>query len=165
MPRRKEPKIPDAILDQLLAGAEASDQRAEVTLAVFRFRAPDSRDLASVANELDAEAAALRLLESCCIERPSDDSDLTGVLAEASERLEAADTLADLKLEVVCAACGHRWEAGLDPGDLLWNDVRAQARNLLAQVHGLAHAYGWTEPEVLALSPARRAAYLDMALA
>jgi hypothetical protein len=153
------------VIDELLGAAEASDARAEVTLAGFRFRVPDSRDLASVVNELDAEAAALRLLENCCIERPSAGSDLASVLTEASERLEAADTLADLKLAVTCTACGHRWEAGFDPGDLLWNDVRTHARKLLAQVHTLARAYGWTEPDVLALSPARRAAYLDMAFA
>jgi hypothetical protein len=156
-------EVPVAI-DEVLATAHTSDSHAEVTLAGFRFRLPDSRDLASVANELDAETAALRLLENCCIERPSAGPDLASVLTEASERLEAADTLADLKLAVTCTACGHRWEAGLDPGELLWNDVRTHARNLLAQVHTLARAYGWTEPDVLVLSPARRAAYLDMAL-
>jgi hypothetical protein len=39
----------------------------------------------------------------------------------------------------------------------------ARARALLAEVHSLARAYGWTEPEILALSPQRRAAYLEMA--
>ena len=36
----------------------------------------------------------------------------------------------------------------------------ARARRLLREVDVLARAYGWTEPEVLALDDARRAAYL-----
>jgi hypothetical protein len=33
---------------------------------------------------------------------------------------------------------------------------------VLGDVHELARAYGWSEPEVLALSPWRRAAYLAL---
>jgi hypothetical protein len=36
------------------------------------------------------------------------------------------------------------------------------ARSLLAEVHSLARAYGWTESEILALSPQRRSTYLEM---
>jgi hypothetical protein len=32
----------------------------------------------------------------------------------------------------------------------------------LLEVHALASHYGWTEPDVLALPPARRRAYLEM---
>jgi hypothetical protein len=53
-------------------------------------------------------------------------------------------------------------DAALDPGALLWDDVQAYARGVLGQVHSLARAYGWTESEVLSLSPRRRAAYLEM---
>ena len=41
----------------------------------------------------------------------------------------------------------------------------ARARALLAAVHTLARAYGWSEPDVLALSEQRRAAYLEMVTA
>jgi hypothetical protein len=40
--------------------------------------------------------------------------------------------------------------------------VEALARRVLWEVHTLACAYGWTESETLALSPARRARYLQM---
>jgi hypothetical protein len=36
---------------------------------------------------------------------------------------------------------------------------------LLDEVHVLARAYGWNEREILGLSAARRAAYLERALA
>jgi hypothetical protein len=45
----------------------------------------------------------------------------------------------------------------------VWAEVDVRARRLLADVATLARTYGWTEPEVLALSEARRAAYLRLA--
>jgi len=40
--------------------------------------------------------------------------------------------------------------------------VRARAQRLLREVDALAHVYGWTESEVLALGERRRAAYLAL---
>ncbi|MFW5332277.1 hypothetical protein [Hydrogenophaga sp. ZJX-1] len=149
-------------INPLLADATAQDERADIELQGFRFRVPHSRDLAALAHEPDARAAALHLLERCCVARPDDPAALADVLSEAEEQLEAADPLADLRLSVACESCGQTTQASLDAGSLLWDDVHHQARSLLGQVHSLAQAYGWTEGEVLALSPARRAAYLDL---
>lgn len=149
-------------IGELLADASAQDERADVALQGFRFRVPHSRDLAALAHETDAQAAALRLLERCCVARPDAPATLADVLSEAEEQLEAADPLADLRLSVACEACGQPTQASLDAGDLLWGDVQQHARGLLGQVHSLAQAYGWTEGEVFALSPVRRAAYLDL---
>ena len=119
--------------------------------------------MASVASELDAEAAALRLLERCCIAHPGTAVPaLAAMLGDVEARLEAADPIADLRLAVSCEACGHAWDATLDAGALLWDEVRRHAEGLLGQVAALARAYGWTERDVLALSPRRRAAYLGM---
>lgn len=148
---------------QLLTPAREGDARAELDVAGFRFRAPCSRDLASISQDRDTEAAALKLLEHCRADRA--DSPLTedaGLLAEIEAGLEALDPLADIGLALACEDCGHRWVAGLDIGALLWDEIEACARALFAEVHSLAKAYGWTEPEILALSPRRRAAYLDM---
>ena len=65
-------------------------------------------------------------------------------------------------LALQCVACGHAGEAQLDPGALLWDEIDARARVLLGEVHRLASAYGWSEAEILALGPARRASYIAM---
>jgi hypothetical protein len=52
--------------------------------------------------------------------------------------------------------------ATLDPAEFLWAAAEAQARRLLLEVDALARAYGWREPDVLALPPARRRAYLEL---
>jgi hypothetical protein len=44
---------------------------------------------------------------------------------------------------------------------LLWEEIASRAQRLMDDVHVLAQGYGWTEPEVLALSDARRTAYLE----
>lgn len=96
--------------------------------ALSAFGVPDSRDMANVASELDAEAAALRLLERCCIAHPGTAVPaLAAMLGDVEARLEAADPIADLRLAVSCEACGHAWDATLDAGALLWDEVRRHA--------------------------------------
>ena len=151
---------------ELLAGAVESDSPGDLELAGLRFRVPCSRDLAAVAIEpaLDAEAAAHRLLELCCLEAHNLPSGpLVELLAEVETGLAALDPAADISLALACDSCGHGWAADFDIGALLWEEIEARARALLAEIHGLARAYGWTEPEILALSPERRAAYLELA--
>ena len=45
----------------------------------------------------------------------------------------------------------------------VWNDVRDGAQRILRDVDLLARTYGWTEPDVLALSDDRRALYVALA--
>ena len=126
-----------------------------------RLRAPCLRDLAAVAGETDADQAARKLLELCILSgegEPVGD----GALRAMEDALEAIDPNADLEMELRCDACGHQSVAELDVGALLWDEIAAYAQRLLHEVHLLARAYGWSEAEILALSPARRASYLAL---
>ena len=135
----------------------------QLELAGHRFRLPTSRDLAAVAQEQDVERAALQLMERCCVERPSDMAAVcTALLPEVEAGLEALDPAAEISLSLACEACGQSWAAPCDIGSLLWDEIDAQARILIRDIDTLARAYGWTEPDILALSPQRRAAYLGM---
>jgi hypothetical protein len=135
----------------------------EVAVAGRRVRAPALRDLAAVAHELDAERAARHLLACCTLHGDGDSAAMSNdALREVEDALEAIDPNADLALGVHCEACGARSTAQLDAGSLLWDEIDARARALLAEVHTLASAYGWTEGEILALGAARRASYLAM---
>lgn len=81
-------------------------------------------------------------------------------LDAAEAAMAAADPLAEVLVSVACPGCGKGFEADVDPGSFVWAEVDARARLLLEDVDVLASAYGWTEPDVLALSETRRAAYL-----
>ena len=74
--------------------------------------------------------------------------------------MDAADPWAELTLGIRCPACGHEDGAAFDIAAYLWEEIDSHARQLLDDIHTLATAYGWTEPDILALSDARRAAYL-----
>jgi hypothetical protein len=126
-----------------------------------RFRVPTSADLAGAAGAATPEAAALALAELCLVEGGRDGA-LASRLAELDARLAEADPQADVALDFACDACGHAWQCPFDIGAYLWEEIEAQAARLLADVHALARAYGWREDEILALSDARRAAYLEL---
>jgi rubredoxin len=127
-----------------------------IEVAGQRFRCPTSRDLARVAHMADMELAAEQLLLGC-----AGNSEVPGIPREQIEgALESADPWADLSLAFQCPACGRDGEAGFDVASYLWEEVDVSARQLLNEVHLLAQAYGWSEAEILALSPARRSAYL-----
>ncbi len=135
----------------------------EVAVAGRWVRPPGLRDLAAVAHELDAERAARQLLARCTLHGGDDAAALSDdALREIEDALEAVDPNADLALDVHCEACGKHSTAQLDAGVLLWDEIDAHARALLAEVHTLASAYGWSEGEILALGAARRASYLAM---
>jgi hypothetical protein len=49
-------------------------------------------------------------------------------------------------------------------GQFLWTEIRARARRLLQEIDALARVYHWPEADILGMSDARRASYLEMAL-
>ena len=79
-----------------------------------------------------------------------------------TERMEALDPGASVGFTLECPGCAARWQAPLDIGLALWRKLQQQAEWLLIDVDTLARAYGWAQHEVLALSPLRRAAYLQL---
>jgi len=127
------------------------------------FRLPTSRDLARVARESDSRLAAIRLLEGCLLEggvtRPWCDEDME----EVGEKMARADPLAETRLALQCAACGHEWDETLNIAAFVWTEIEARAKRLLFEIHTLASAYGWTEKEILSLGDRRRASYMEMA--
>jgi len=126
------------------------------------FRLPTSRDLALAAREADSGLAVVRLLESCRLQDAAPRAWTPEEIEQIEERLALADPMAETRLTLDCPKCGHRWEEALDLAVFLWAEIEARARRLLLEIHTLAAAYGWTEPEILALSDRRRASYLEM---
>ncbi len=125
-----------------------------------RFRLPNSHDLAAIAVVRDPGEAERLLLRRCIV---GDDTELDQRSSENLDRAIAeCDPAGDLELAVTCPVCGHRWAEVLDIAAFFWRELNSFAKRLMSEVDTLARAYGWPEREILSLSPARRAMYLEM---
>jgi hypothetical protein len=141
----------------------------EVEARGFRVRARPvtSADVAAIASETGVDAARRALLARCVLEaRRGEDAVAAGDLppeveATVARALADADPGAEIALEVRCPACGDTSRAFLDAGAILWSEVAVRAGWILHEVHLLASAYGWREADILAMSAARRAAYVE----
>lgn len=148
--------------------AEEGPHTLEVNGYQVTFRLPNSMDLLAIDERRDDRSLERQVLASCVLETKEhsavvDPEDMPDWVVDAvAERLADADPLADVQLTLECAECGHAWDATFDIVTHLWAELDARARRLLAEVHTLASAYGWREADVLALSPTRRRAYLEL---
>jgi hypothetical protein len=84
------------------------------------------------------------------------------VIDRISSQLAEADPQAEVLIDLTCAGCGHQWQTVFEVERFFWMKINGMARNLLREVHTLAFAYGWSEGDILALSPLRRQFYLEM---
>lgn len=123
-----------------------------------RFRLPQPSDVSALQGIVDEESFAEALLQRC-IQGPLPPAALQEAV---SRRMEALAPGASLSFRLACPECASAWSAPLDPVDLLWLEVRTAAERLLTDVAALARGWGWSERDILRMSPTRRAAYLQL---
>jgi hypothetical protein len=133
----------------------------EVDGRAVGFRLPTTDDLLALRGMPPDRARDLLLRR--CLAIGHDPGPVSGPVAAAVDAaMEAAAPAGAIDMLVACPECATTTAVALDVSLLLWAEVEARAVVLVAEVHALAAAYGWTEPDVLALSPRRRAAYLEL---
>lgn len=125
------------------------------------YRLPDSRDLAALQHETDTQAAQSRLLQRCA---PAAITLPDMAREEIAAAMAQADPQAATLLDLQCPNCAEQWDELFDIGVYLDDALAQWSERLLDQVHVLAQAYGWSETQILALSPNRRARYLARVL-
>jgi hypothetical protein len=84
--------------------------------------------------------------------------------AQVAASIDEIDPLANIQLDLACAACETQWQSVFDITQYLWREISAWITRALVEVHIIASAYGWTEDVILGLSPTRRQMYLDLIL-
>jgi hypothetical protein len=77
-----------------------------------------------------------------------------------SREIESHDPLVHFSLRVTCPSCQEIHSQVVDLQDLALNSLRQVQRRLLDDIHRLALNYHWSEAEIAALPPWRRAHYL-----
>jgi hypothetical protein len=156
--------------DVIARGGSAGAEEQALTLddCDVTFRLPTVADLAAAERTGDLALGREVLLRRCVSRaaREGEAIDAAALPAEVvtaiGERMAQADPQADVRLDLTCPSCGHQWREPFDVASFLWMEIQSSAQHLLADVHAIASAYGWSEQAILALSPARRNAYLEM---
>jgi hypothetical protein len=156
------------VLDVSVPLAELPAPRGDATVVVapggeLRVRAPTTRDLLAARDSPDPAQALLAACVTGAGGAPADpdalDEASLALVDDAAEELAGA---AAIVVRVACPECGAAVAAPLDVGALLAERVARAAAEALGEVAELAAAFGWSEAEVLALTPLRRRAYVEL---
>lgn len=150
---------------EALVGRELEEHpgvREPITVKGCSFRLPTSRDLALASQESDPGAAALSLIERCRVAAAEPPAWSDDDLEEVEQAMAVADPLAEIRVSLRCPACHSEWDEAVDLATFLWAEIDARAKRLLWETHTLASAYGWSQGEILSLSSACRALYIQM---
>ncbi len=132
------------------------------------FRLPNSYDLVRLPAQVDPLAARKQLLQHCILNvSPHDAMDaplqLPAIVVErVVEHMSHVDPQGNMEIALTCPFCDHGWIAPFDIASFFWAEIQHWALRLLHEVHLMAQAYGWSERDILALSPWRRHHYLNM---
>jgi len=164
-------------LDLSVDGIRAGHGQAGVTHElevdgfVVSFRLPDSSDLQHLERASGGGEPERMLLERCVLDVRARDAESAlvpvieplpaAVVSAIDARMGEVDAQAQVQLAMTCPACRREFHAPFDVVGFLWTELERWSRALLREVHVLASAYGWTEPDVLALGHARRRFYLE----
>lgn len=89
--------------------------------------------------------------------------DAPGFATLAEDALDRADPGMRPQLGLVCETCEQPATLTFDVSGWVWAKIALAAPRLIDEVARLARAFGWSEADILALSPARRAHYLKAA--
>jgi hypothetical protein len=163
---RLEFQLPHAWASAALEAGGASTVTVEGWLLTVRLA--DTADIDSAVAAPDIGSARTCLLERCVTAVDPHGAttpyhDLPDPLRVAAETaLVALHEAVELSVCLACPACAEQQAIQVDVSSYLWAEARHAARRLLAEVHELAHAHGWPEATILAMSAARRRAYLEM---
>jgi hypothetical protein len=153
--------------DALLAAAPGEDddtaRPVPVSLPGGRsaaLRRPTGRDLHAwrrtpCASRHEAVATMLDALVVEGVVMPEDEPAIADVMA-------THDPLVAFTVSCACPACGAERDRPIDLETICLARLRQLQRGLLREIHVLASTYGWTEKEVLAIPPARRAHFLRL---
>lgn len=173
----------DALAAQLDGQPAANAITWERSGQRYRLRPVTTADLVACLDVSELSAAQDLLLSRCLemspvgapaspvgapvppAEAPSQPAALPGALladTDVLQKFEQLHAAAELSCAIDCPGCARSQVLDLDLARFVWAEIRTAARRLMADIHDLASAYGWSEQSIASMSPARRGAYLEL---
>jgi hypothetical protein len=132
----------------------------------LEFRLPTAADLlaANHGESRSVKQLASRLIcgrsaaEVAFVDHELDDD----VIAAIEKQVLESDPLSQIRVDMICPDCRRGWSEVLQVIGFLWAEIDTLMKRLLADVARLASRFGWSEREILALTPERRRCYLEL---
>lgn len=142
-------------------GEPAAEVSAQAGGARVEARTMLNRDLRALAR-LGEHVTDRDIVAQCLLGAwgPSGEQVTVGELSDelitaSMDALADADPAANVLLSITCP-CGAAWTDQFDIRTFLWSEMDTWVTQVMHDVHHLASVYGWTESEILQLSPWRR---------
>jgi len=163
-----ETNINDIRLQSLQPHHSSREFSLELDDYSIRFRLPNSLDIAAVIADGPGQPDPAKILADCildcqCSGKARELEDLPDKVIQAlSQRMEAEDPQADIRMALNCPNCSHQWAVRFDIASYLWLEINQWAVRILQDVHKLARTYHWPEHDILNMNPVRRQLYLGM---
>jgi hypothetical protein len=154
----------------LVAESERDAKQLSVNVGGYKiaYRLPNSLDIGAVIPEREVAARRRLLLQRCILSAVADDDELAvdelpnPVVESIESHMAELDPQANIEIDLSCLACRRSWLAPFDIASFLWTEINVWAKRILQEVHALATSYGWSERDILAMSPTKRQLYLQM---
>jgi hypothetical protein len=134
----------------------------------IQFRLPNTHDITGTMYDTPKPDFQNKILTDCIVEVKKKGKKFRGknlpdkILDALSSRMEEEDPQADISMRIDCPACSHKWEARFDIVRFLWAEIHNWAQHIMQEVFVLAKSFGWSENDILNMSPRRRQLYLQM---
>lgn len=125
----------------------------------FQLTPLTSRDMVEAAASANPKQASDLLREKICGRSISDIPE--AFIEELEGHIERRESGSELPLSLTCVNCDHSWSERFDIGEFFWVELDAKAKRLLAEISEIARTFGWSEKDILNLSPHRRQSYLS----
>ena len=122
-----------------------------------RFRVPAAEDEIAVAG-LDASEAEQALATWCVV----DAAGQADAVEQVASALDEMAPLLCLDMNAVCPECAAQQSLRFDIQEYLLRRLLAERSHLLADIHRLATAYGWSLESILALPRQDRRAFVSL---
>ncbi len=152
-------------------GDEENTMKINIQNYHLEYRIPNSRDLAALFECQNSEDARGKLMTRCIGKASKEGSEIMPtelpetVIETVTAKIIKLDPLLEVLLNLNCPHCEKAWQVPFDILSFLWSEIAAKAKQLLQEIHCLATVYGWSEQEILSLSPVRRKGYMEMVMA
>lgn len=134
----------------------------------IRFRLPNSEDIAEIITQPGQGNHEQLLFEKCIIKgeksgRVIKPDKIPGTVRDKiSLMMKELDPQAEIEINLNCPDCGNTWVSQFDILSYLWSEINYWANSILQEVDILAREYGWSEEQIISLSPMRRQTYLEL---